>query len=293
MFKRLVLGGSLFVAACAGSAKTELPLEERVARLVSGSGAEVGVAFRSLDGRDELLVSPDASFHAASTMKIPVLIELFRQQADGRLSLDDELVVSNEFASLVDGSPFSLSPEDDSDPEIYQRIGEPMTLRELGERMIAVSSNLATNLLIVRLGVQNIQATVERLGAGGMRVLRCLEDGKAYRQGLSNTTTARGLLVLLEKIGHLQAVDEASSLEMIEILKRQQFDEGIPSGLPTEVEVAHKTGQITAIHHDAGIVYAPRPYVLVVLVRGLEDERESAELIGRISREVYRYVTGP
>lgn len=292
MFKRLVLGGSLVVTACAGSADTGLSLEERVARIVSASGAEVGVAFRSLDGRDELLVSPDLSFHAASTMKVPVMIELFRQQAAGLLSLDEELEISNSFASLVDGSPFSLSPGDDSDPEIYQRIGESMTLRALCERMITISSNLATNLLIVHLGVENIQATVQRLGGDGMRVLRCLEDGKAYRQGLSNTTTARGLLVLLEKIGHLRAVDEASSLEMIEILKRQQFDEGIPSGLPEHVEVAHKTGQITAIHHDAGIVYAPRPYALVVLVRGIEDERRSAELIGRISREVYEYVTG-
>ncbi len=286
------LGGwlVLFLGACGGTSDVRPPLSTEIRALIEQSGAEVAVAFQTLDGRDGLLIEPEESFHAASTMKIPVMIELFRQERAGLLQLDELLPITNQFSSIIDGSPYTLSPEDDSDAEIYQAAGQSRTLRELCERMITISSNLATNLLIVRLGVDNIQNTVDQLGAGGMQVRRCLEDGKAYREGVSNTTTAEALLQLLERIGHLRAVDEPASREMIEILKRQQFDEAIPAGLPAGVAVAHKTGQITSIHHDAGIVFARRPYVLVILVRGLEDDQQSARLMSDISRTIYQFV---
>src|SRR3954465_14762021 len=90
-----------------------------IARLIEQSGADVAVAFRTLDGRDELLIQPDVAYHAASTMKVPVLIELFRQARAGRLSLDDRIPVVNQFHSIVDGSPFSLDAAEDSDDVIY------------------------------------------------------------------------------------------------------------------------------------------------------------------------------
>ena len=152
-------------------------------------------------------------------------------------------------------------------------------------------SNLATNLLIDFLGTDVIRATVDRLGAHGLEVLRGVEDIKAYRAGKSNTTTARALLTMLEAIANGSAVDEEASREMTEILARQHFNEGIPAGLPEGVRVAHKTGQITRIHHDAAIVEGPRPFVLVVLVEGLDDDRESAVLIGDIARTVYASAT--
>jgi len=274
--------------ASAGSAGSR-PLETvrpEIGRLIQASGAEVAVAARTLDGKDQLLIRPDAAFHAASTMKIPVMIELFAQAREGRLRLDDPLPVRNAFASIVDGSPYELDPSDDSDPEVYRAIGGSLTLRQLCEAMITVSSNLAANLLIEKLGVPDIRRRVHRLGADGMQVLRGVEDGKAFRAGLVNTTTARGLMVLLEKIGRGKAVGRAESREMVEILKRQTFNAAIPAGLPPGTPVAHKTGTITKVHHDAGIVYATRPYVLVVLVRGIEKEEDSAALIAAITRVV-------
>ena len=159
----------------------------------------------------------------------------------------------------MDGSPYTLSDGDDSDKAMYAAIGKTLTLRQLCEAMITVSSNFAANLLIEKLGAANIQQTVEALGAGGMQVLRGVEDQKAFDKGLNNTTTARGLLVLFEKLAHGQAVDARSDADMIAILKRQTFNDGIPAGLPPGTAVAHKTGTITRIHHDAGIVYASRP----------------------------------
>jgi beta-lactamase class A len=154
--------------------------------------------------------------------------------------------------------------------------------------MITVSSNLATNLLIEKLGVENIRASLRSLHAGGMNILRGVEDNKAFQKGLNNTTTARGLLVLLEAMARGEAVDAQSSRQMIEILERQKFNEGIPAGLPPGTQVAHKTGEITKIHHDAAIVFAPRPFVLVVLVRGIADTKESAALMADITRQLYQ-----
>lgn len=256
-------------------------------RIQAASGADVAVAFRTLDGRDELLIQPDVVFHAASTMKVPVMIELYRQARAGRLRLDAQIPVLNEFHSIVDATPYSLSVGDDSDAEVYKHVGGKMTYRQLCEAMITVSSNLAANLLIERLGPRNIQATTDTLGATGMHVLRGVEDQKAFDKGLNNTTTARALMTLMEKIAHGEAVDKAASDEMVAVLKRQTFHDRIPAGLPPGTPVAHKTGEITKIQHDAAIVFAPRPFVLVVLVRGLDDTKLSAALTADIARLVY------
>jgi beta-lactamase class A len=262
-------------------------LETELRKAIAASGAEVSLALRPLDGRDEILIDPDRPFHAASTMKVPVMIELFRQVRAGSLTLDDPLPILNQFHSIVDGSTYALSEGDDSDKQVYAAVGKSLTLRQLCDAMITVSSNFAANLLIEKLGAASIQRTVGALGAGGMQVLRGVEDQKAFDKGINNTTTARGLLVLFERLARGSAVDPAADAEMIAILKRQQFNDGIPAGLPPGTPVAHKTGTITRIHHDAGIVYAGRPYVLVVLVRGLEDEKASGALIARLSRLVF------
>lgn len=259
-------------------------IQERIQK----SGADVGVAFRTLDGKTEWYFRADEPFHAASTMKIPVLMELFHQVREGKLKLDDPLLIKNEFHSLVDGSVYTLNAADDSEAELYKAVGQTRTLRQLCELMITVSSNFATNLLIEKLGVDNIRGTVHSLHADGMKVLRGVEDIKAYEKGLNNTTTARGLQQLLDAIAHGEAVDQDSARQMIEILERQKFNEGIPAGLPPGTRVAHKTGEITKIHHDAAIVFAPRPFVLVILVRGIADIKVCAALMADITRQLYQ-----
>jgi beta-lactamase class A len=283
------------LAASGVSAQKGKPsaLEAELRSIIGRSGAEVGLAFRTLDGRSQVLIDPDKPFHAASTMKVPVMIELFRQARAGAISLSDSLEIKNEFHSIVDGSTYALREGDDSDSLVYKAIGRSLTLEQLNEAMITVSSNFATNLLIERLGVGKIRATVDRLGASGMQVLRGVEDQKAFDKGLNNSTTARGLLVLFERLGRAKAVDAKSDAAMIAVLKRQKFKDGIPAGLPPGTEIAHKTGTITRIHHDAGIVYARRPYVLVILVRGIQEQKESAALMARLSAAVHHAVEQP
>ena len=289
-------GPALRVAFAAGSPGSALHVVDgpglnsaraRIDALIQKSGADVAVVFRTLDGKDELLIQPDVEYHAASTMKVPVLIELFRQRKAGTLTLDDPIPVVNQFHSIVDGSAFALSVGDDSDAAVYARVGATMSYRDLAEAMITVSSNFATNLLIERLGAKNIQRTTDALGARGMHVLRGVEDDKAFQQGLNNTTTARALATLMETMAKGGAVDRASSEQMLAILKRQTFNEGIPAGLPPGIAVAHKTGEITKIQHDAAIVYAERPFTLVILVRGLQDPKQGSALAADITRVLY------
>jgi beta-lactamase class A len=200
----------------------------------------------------------------------------------------------NQFASIVDGSPFSVAPLDDSDSTMYLRVGDRVPARELVERMIVRSSNLATNAVIALIGAHHADSTAHALGARTIRVLRGVEDGKAFQKGMNNTTTARDLGMLLEAIERHTAASARACDTMLAILGRQEFNDEIPAGLPPGTRVAHKTGSITAVLHDAAIVYPAGhpPYVLVVLTRNIPDERVARTLIADLSRVVYEHVAG-
>jgi len=287
---RFAVALAMLAAGAAPVAASDTPdgeLRPRIESLIRKSGADVAVAYRTLDGREAMLIQPDVDFHAASTMKVAVLVELYRQARAGRLALDDEIPVVNEFHSIVDGSTFRLDTRDLSDAAVVRHLGGRLSYRALAESMITVSSNFATNLIIERIGAKNVQATVEAMGAGGMRVLRGVEDNKAYEKGLNNIATARALLTLMEAIAKGTAVDQAASDEMAAILRRQTVNDRIPAGLPPGTAVAHKTGEITRVRHDAAIVYAPRPFVLVILIRGLDDGKKAAALAAGITRLIY------
>lgn len=287
------------VSACctwlSASARAAPPREAKlvaaraeVEQQIQSSGAEVSVVLRTLDEKDHLAINPRESFHAASTMKLGVMLELFRQVHRGKLRLDEPLPVRNEFHSIVDGSVFQLDAGDDSDPAPYAKVGATMPVSDLCEAMITRSSNLATNLLMEKLGIPNIQRTVKANGGQGLNIVRVLEDGKAFQKGINNTTTAQALAVLLMRIAKGRAIAPASSAQMVAILKLQTFNEAIPAGLPAGTPVAHKTGEITNIHHDAAIVYAPRPFVLVILVRGIAEREKSSALMAGITRTLYQ-----
>jgi len=262
-------------------------IEQRISEV---EGAVVGVVFRDLGSGAALDLNADESFHAASTMKVPVMIELFRRVDAGSLGLNQGILLVNRFASIVDGSPYSLNAGDDSDSSMYTQVGQRVPVRELIEHMITRSSNLATNALIELVGAANANSTAHRLGASRIRVLRGVEDGKAFQAGLNNTTTARDLAVLLEAIERGRAASRVSCDAMRDILLHQEFNDQIPAGLPPGTRVAHKTGSITAVLHDAAIVYPEGrpPYVLVVLTRGISDDKLARRLTADISRLVYQ-----
>lgn len=264
------------------------PLEEALRAQLGPDTARVAVVYQDRAHRVVVALGGERRVHAASTMKIAVLIELARRVASGASRWEDTLIVRNRFTSIVDGSPFALDPADDSDSSLYLREGTGVTLRELAQRMTARSSNLATNLLMARLEATRVQATARALGADSILVRRGVEDAKAFGAGLNNTTTARDLAVLLDAVAEGRAAG-AESGTILEMLLAQEFNESIPAGLPSGTRVAHKTGWITGILHDAAIVYPPGrgPFVLVVLTAGFARKEEAARRIAEVARTVY------
>jgi beta-lactamase class A len=260
-------------------------------RIAEEPGAEVGVAYTDLGSADTLYLNADTSFHAASTMKVPVMIELYRRAAAGGFTLGQSLLLVNQFASLADGSPYSLDPGSDSDSTLYHRIGERIPVDTLLRLMITRSSNFATNTVIALVGAEQVTRTMRALGAQRIQVRRGVEDQKAFDRGLNNTTTARDLAIILGAIETGRAAPVAATAAMREILLAQEFNEKIPAGVPSGVRVAHKTGEITAHSHDAAIVYPPgrTPYVLVVLTRGIADQAKANKLIADISAMIYAH----
>ena len=291
-----LLTGAVFGGSSGGPVR-QVPadsLRARIERRIAAvPGAVVGVAFHDLGSGDTLFLNADATFHAASTMKVPVMIELFRRADAGALRLDQRVLLVNRFASLVDHSPYELDPRDDSDSAMYALVGQRVPVRRLIEDMITRSSNLATNALIELVGAANANATAHALGARHIAVRRGVEDDKAFDAGLNNTTTARDLAVLMAAIERGRAASRASCDTMRDILLHQEFSQEIPAGVPAGTPVAHKTGWITGVLHDAAIVY-PRgraPYVLVVLTSGIPDQAVARALIQDISRLVYAHAT--
>lgn len=265
-------------------------LQRRIALL---PGAEVGLWLEDLATGATLGIADTVTFHAASTMKVPVMIELFRRADSGSLALHDRISLPNRFASIVDGSPYSLSATDDSDGALYGRVGAPISLLELNERMIVRSSNLATNVLIERLDPTRVTSTARALGGEGVLVRRGVEDGVAFRAGLNNTTTARGLGKLLVALERGEAASAWATVAMRETLLRQEFNDEIPAGLPAGTRVAHKTGWITATTHDAAIIYPPKraPFVLVILTRGIPERADAQRLMSDLARLVWDDLT--
>lgn len=285
----------LFACIALVSCKSDLKqLEEKIQAQLKTQQGTFAVAFKDLSTGQTLLINEHESFHAASTMKTPVMIEVFKQAAEGRWKLSDSVKVINEFKSIVDGSPYSLSPDDDSEQNLYTLVGKKRTVYDLVYDMIIVSSNLATNIVIDYVDAQKVTQTMRDLGAPDIQVLRGVEDQKAYEQGLNNTTTAYDLLVIFEKLATGRAVSPEASEQMVNILLDQRFNDMIPAKLPKEVKVAHKTGFITGVHHDSGIVKLPdgRKYVLVLLSKNMTDMEAGTDSLAEVSKLIYDFVTG-
>lgn len=269
-------------------------LEADIRAELGRSAGTFAVAFRDLgDTSQTLLINDTVLFHAASTMKTPVMIEVYKQAEQGRFDLGDSLVIKNVFYSIVDSSAYSMDIGEDSEEKLYERIGMKASIKDLVVDMITYSSNLATNIVIDLVDAKKATQTMRELGAPYIQVLRGVEDIKAFRQGLSNRTTAYDLMVIYEKLGRGEVVSPEASEEMIGILLEQHFNEIIPAQLPEEVKVAHKTGWITQVSHDSGLVILPdgRKYALVLLSKDWESDELATEVMANVSKMIYDYYT--
>jgi beta-lactamase class A len=267
------------------------PLKEQIKAEFAKQKGTFALAFKDLRTGEEILINEKINFHAASTMKTPVLIEAYKQAAAGKFKITDPILVKNEFKSIVDGSPYSLTAEDDSESILYTKVGTKLSIYDLLYLMIIKSSNLATNIIIDLIGAKNVNQTMREMGANDIQVLRGVEDSKAFQKGLNNTTTAYDQMVIFNEMGRENIVNKKTSDAMVNILLDQAFNDKIPAQLPKDVRVAHKTGWIKGINHDAGIVYLPdgRKYVLVLLSKDLVDDKAGVAAMANVSKMVYDY----
>ncbi len=235
----------------------------------------------------------DRWFHAASTMKVAVLVALFKAAETGAVRLEDRLHVRNRFRSIADRSIFNIARDRDADSAVHRRIGRSMKLVELAYPMITRSSNLATNLLLDHLTPAVVQETLISAGVDGMKVVRGVEDNVAFEQGLNNLTTARGLVQLFRLLREERFFREASRKQMLDILFAQEFNAMIPALLPSSTQVAHKTGEISTCTHDAGLVLLPgrHPYAVAILTEHPPDADAPQKAVARVSRAIYEFIT--
>ncbi len=293
MTKHLI-GLLAFIVVATSCTKKQSPneLRHRLTDVFSGQPGTFAVAFKDLTSGAEVFINEHELFHAASTMKTPVMVEVFKQAAQGKFSLKDSILIKNEFTSIFDSTTFSISPTVDSDTLLYKEIGKKRTVYSLVSDMIIVSSNLATNLIIELVGAKNVTNTLRSIGAKDIQVLRGVEDTKAFEAGMNNQVTAYDLMLLFEKIDQEELVSPEASMAMMDILLNQQFNEIIPAQLPKEVKVAHKTGSIIGVLHDTGIIYLPDggKYILILLSKDLTDEEAGVKAMATASKIIYDYV---
>lgn len=268
-------------------------LKKLILQKFNNDGAHFALCFEEFDNKNNsIFINQDETFHAASMMKTAVMAAVFNEVVNKKFNLSDSMLIKNDFISIVDSSHYSMELSVDGGENMYDYIGKKRTIYDIVYDMITVSSNLGANLLIDLVGARNVMNCLKINLVSGVVVLRGVEDQKAFDAGLNNTVTANGLYLLFKKLGRLDLVSPKASKEMLSILMDQKFNLLIPKYLPNNVKIAHKTGSITGVRHDGGIVYLPdgRSYILVILSDRITVPDKSSETIAEVSHLIYEYM---
>lgn len=282
--------------------KTETPsparahaLRAEIEKLEKESGAmAIAVALHDLETGFDLRYNEDRWFHAASTIKVPILLGAFAAIDRGELLPHSRVHVRNRFLSIVENIPFRVESDRDANSVVHNAIGKMMRVDELAYHMITTSSNLATNLLLGVIGPDAVNQTLRELDVDeGIELRRGVEDELAFEKDINNRVTAEGLLRILVMLAEGKAFSPALSRRMMDILHGQEFNQGIPARLPKGARVAHKTGEISTVAHDAGVVYLPKrkPYVLVILTEWDAAATGRSRTIAAISHAIFEFLT--
>jgi beta-lactamase class A len=269
-------------------------LRQACERIMSESKAVAyAVALRDYEADFQFAINPDRRFHAASTIKVAILLAIGKGIDEGRIRPEDTLHVRNRFLSAIDRAPFRIDAESDGYPQLHQLIGRTAKISDLAEWMIVSSSNLATNLLLDYITVREAQRVLREAGVNDVDLRRGVDDKKAHESNFNNEATAQGLLHLFAALRG-EFLSKSSRELAINILLQQRFNSMIPAPLPAHASVAHKTGEISTACHDAGIVYLPErePYILVVLTEIAPESDGRREAVAKISEAVFQCLTG-
>ncbi|MEP6551505.1 MAG: serine hydrolase [Gemmatimonadales bacterium] len=278
-----------------GATSRDLTLREKIEKIEAESGARaIAVALHDAETGFAIHYHADRWFHAASTIKVPILLGVFAAIDRGELLPHSRVHVRNRFLSVVENIPFRVESGRDANSAVHNAIGKMMRVDELAYHMITTSSNLATNLLLGVIGPESVTETLRALHLDeGTELRRGVEDELAFEKGINNMVTADGLLKILVMLAEGKAFSPALSRRMMDILHGQEFNQGIPARLPKGTRVAHKTGEISTVAHDAGVVYLPKrkPYSLVILTEWDPEGTGRSRTIASISHTIYEFLT--
>jgi len=258
-----------------------MALQGKIQEFLKTQTGNVAVVVETLDGDRAVAINTERVFPSASTIKLAIMSELFNRAAVGDFSLTDTITITEKHRTGGDGILKELNP------------GHIFTLEELCTLMIILSDNEATNILIDFLGMENINATIKRLGLKDAHLGRHMMDSEARRQGHDNFISAEDLAKILKLIVSGRNVNQKSSEKMLDIMKRQQVRGRLDLYLPGEIVIAHKTGDLDLLEHDVGIVYPEngKAYIIVVLTNETTTNKDGREIIGHISKMAYDYYT--
>ncbi len=280
------------------NAVRERALRKEIETIEKESGAmAVSIALHDTETGFELHHNAERWYHAASTIKVPILLGVFAAIDRGELLPHSRVHVRNRFLSVIEAVPFRVEAGRDANSAVHTAIGKMMRVDELAYHMITTSSNLATNLLLGVIGPEAVTRTLRELDVeDGIELRRGVEDELAFEAQVNNRVTADGLLRILVMLSEGKAFSPALSRRMMDILHGQEFNQGIPARLPKGARVAHKTGEITTVAHDAGVIYLPKrkPYALVILSEWDPAVAGRSRTIAAISHLIYESLTqGP
>jgi beta-lactamase class A len=256
-------------------------LQERIAEINRGLDGVLGVAILDLSSGHKYLLNGDEALPQASTIKIPLLLELYRQGQDnsqGLAKLTDLYTVRE--SDLVPDSDIFLGLT----PGVTR-----LTNRDLATMVMAVSDNSATNVLIDRVGMDNVNKLMDRLGLKQTRLRRKMMDLKAAQEGRENVSTPREMMLLLEAIYHGKVLNKTSTEDFLKVLSTHK-DSALLRGLPEGIRAANKPGALEGVRNDSGIIFAPnRPFILCVMMTYLRNERAGEKAISEIAAAAYAH----
>lgn len=262
-------------------------LQEKIEEILKNVEGHFAVAIKDLGSDEELMINADEPFVAASIIKVPIMVEVFKQAHFGMFSLEDTITLTQEDQVPGAGILHELTP------------GLKLPIRDLVKMMIVQSDNTAANMLIDLVGAENVTQTMKEMGLQDTVLLWKLQIVPANRQGY-NHLTARDMTRLFTLMANSQVVSWRACDLMIDILKRQQLNNLLPAYLPLEVDepvgalpivqMAHKTGEITGVRHDSGIIYHRNgAFAITVLSKDLLDEKAGERALAEIGKAAYEY----
>lgn len=253
-------------------------LDQKIAALLASYTGRWGLVLINKSTGKVLKINPEMVFPAASMIKVPIMYEIMAQAAVGTIDLDASLVVKSDVRVGGAGILQELRPN------------ITMTVRELVTLMIILSDNTATNMLINLVGMEAVNATMIDLGLKSTVLRRQMMDFDAARAGKENQTTAADVALLFEIIESSRDLPQEYGTLMLDILKRQQVRDKLPFYLPEETVIAHKTGTLTAVEHDGGILFLPSgSYIIAILTADLAANYQGLQLVASMGKIIYEH----